>query len=199
MQHLYSPQLRAERLVAWARLTLACFSFAAVWLDPVRLGGYGGPMDAFLASYALYSMGVLAVLCRAGAPLPYPVVRHVVDLIVLSLLLYVSKGVSSPLFPFFAFLLVTASLRWRWRGTLWTAAVMLVAFPVVGLGAALARPATFELHEYIIRCVSLVVTAVLLAEMGTYEERGRREMEKLAAEPEVAADDWHALVRHLPS
>src|SRR6266481_5566810 len=139
MQHLYSPQLRAERLIAWARLTLACFSFAAVWLHP----------------------------------------GHAVDLIVLSLFLYASAGTTSPLFPFFAFLLVTASLRWRWRGTLWTAAAMLLSFPVVGLGAALARPATFELSEYIIRCVSLVVTAVLLAEMGAYEERGRREMEKL--------------------
>jgi len=199
MQHLYSPQLRAERLIAWARLTLACFSFAAVWLDPVRAVAYGQPLHALLASYALYSLGVLAVLWRAGAPLPYPVARHVVDLIVLSLFLYVSAGTTSPLFPFFAFLLVTASLRWRWRGTLWTAAVMLLSFPVVGLGAALARPASFELHEYIIRCVSLVVTAVLLAEMGAYEERGRRDMEKLAAEPEVAADDWHALVRYLPS
>ena len=199
MQHLYSPQLRAERLIAWARLTLACFSFAAVWLHPVRAVAHGQPLDALLASYAVYSLGLLAVLWRAGAPLPYPVVRHVVDLIVLSLFLYVSAGTTSPLFPFFAFLLVTASLRWRWRGTLWTAAVMLLSFPVVGLGAALARPATFELHEYIIRCVSLVVTAVLLAEMGAYEERGRRDMEKLAAEPEVAADDWHALVRHLPS
>ena len=82
MQHLYSPQLRAERLIAWARLTLACFSFAAVWLHPVRAVAYGQPLHALLASYAVYSLGVLAVLWRARAPLPYPVVRHVVDLIV---------------------------------------------------------------------------------------------------------------------
>ena len=106
MQHLYSPQLRAERLIAWARLTLACFSFAAVWLHPVRAVAHGQPLDALLASYAIYALGVLAVLWRTGAPLPYPVVRHVVDLIVLSLFLYVSAGTTSPLFPFFAFLLV---------------------------------------------------------------------------------------------
>jgi len=199
MEHLYSPKLRAERLIAATRLTLASFSLVAVWLDPTDPARYSRLVQTLLAAYGVYSMAVLAVVWGARAPLAHPVVGHVVDLVVLSAFLYASAGASSPLFPFFVFLLIAASLRWKWHGTLWTAVAMLVAFAVSTLCAALANPGSFEPSEFIIRGASLVVVATLLAEMGAYEERGRQDMQKLAIEPEVAADDRDALVRSLPS
>jgi len=71
-----------------------------------------------------------------------------------------------------------------------------VAFPVWGSGRLARRQLRAErVHEVL----SARGHGGLLAEMGAYEERGARDMEKLAAEPKVAADDWHALVRHLAS
>jgi signal transduction histidine kinase len=198
MQHLYSPKFRAAVLVAGSRLALASFSLAAVWLDPTRPVQYVRLVQALLVVYTLHSIAVLAALWRARTPLPHSVPRHAIDLIVFSVCLYASAGASSPLFAFFAFLLVAGSLRWQWRGTLWTGAAMLLAFVATGLYGLFVHPGLFKLNEFIIGGVSLVVTAALLAELGLYEDRARREIRELATEPEADPADLDALVRALP-
>jgi signal transduction histidine kinase len=195
---LYSRELRTERLIAGARVVLMAFSLVAAWLHPVAPAEHGLLVYSLLAAYAVYSTGLLILLRDAPAPLPYPIARHVVDVIVISAWLYLSLGVSSPFFPCFAFLLVATSLRWHWRGTLWTGAAMLAAVTVAGLCAALWWPDEFHENGFIVGVVSLVLTAVLLAKLGASEERGRRDVQELPAEPELAADDRDALIRQLP-
>ena len=194
----YSRKVLAERLIAYARLSMVACSLVAAWFHAVQPPEHALLINSVLAAYALYSTGLLVLLSLAPVPLPYPVARHVVDVLVISALLYLSVGVSGPLFPYIAFLLVATSLRWHWRATLWTGTALLVAIAVAALGAALWRPESFHVNAFIVGVVSLVVTAVLLAKLGAYEERGRRDMDRLAAEPGVVADDWDALIRHLP-
>ena len=195
--HLHSPKWRAARLTCTARLVLAIFSLLAVWLDPSKLRYDAAVLQAILGAYGVYSLITLGVLLRVRAPLPYPIVRHVVDVLVVAAFLYGSAGTSSQLFPLFGFLLIAASLRWQSRGTLWTAGGALLVFGATALHVALWRPEQFELNEIIIRAVSLIVMAALLVEFGSYEERVRRDLQRIAPGPGVPGDNLDELAAQL--
>ena len=49
---------------------------------------------------------------------------HAVDIIVVTLLLFLSDGFSSPFLVFFTFVLLAASLRWDWQGIAATTATL---------------------------------------------------------------------------
>jgi signal transduction histidine kinase len=199
MEQIYSPKARTDRLIALARLALASFSLWAVWLDPTEPAGYGRFVQGLMAAYAVYSAMMLAVVWRASAPLKRPIIAHLVDLVVLCVFQFASSGANSPLFPFFTFALAAASLRWQRRGTLWTAAVLVAVFAATGLYALLARGTGFELNLFIIRLVSLAVTAALLGELGAYATRVHEEINKLAVvAPEVGEKAPDAVARLLP-
>src|SRR5262249_36737666 len=91
---------------------------------------------------------------------------------------------NSPLFSLFGFLLIAASLTWPSRGMRWTAGGALLVLGAATLHLALSRPERLELHE-IIRGVSLMVMAALLVEFGSFEERVRQDLQRIATGPEV--------------
>ncbi len=79
------------------------------------------------------------------------------------------------------FPLLSASLRWRWRGALWTGAFSLAAFGAVGLYTVLGSGSTaVELNSFIIEAVYLVIVTLVLAYLAAHDERVRREMGTLA-------------------
>src|SRR5262245_72053 len=151
----YSRKLQTDRWIAGARVALVACPLVAAWLYPMAPSDLGLMLHRLLGMYAVYATGLLVLTWVAPAPLPYPVARHIIDVTVTSAMLYFSLGVSSPLFPYAACLLV------------------------VGMMFAAA-------------------TSLLLPKLGTYIERGRQDMQDLAAEPELAADDPDALIRQLP-
>jgi signal transduction histidine kinase len=194
--HLHSPKWRAARRIVTARLVLAIFSLLAVSLDATTVTQNAGVLQAILAAYAVYSLITLGVLLRVRAPLPYPIVRNVVDVLVVAAFLYGSTGPSSPHFPLLGFLLIAASVGWQSRGTLWIAGGALLVFGATTLHVALRRPERFEIDE-IIQAVSLIVMAALLVEFASYEERVRRDLQGIVTGPRVSGNDLAELVREV--
>ena len=194
--HLYSPSWRAARLIGAGRLVLTIFTLLAVWLDATKRSRDAWVLEAILVAYAGYSLITLVVVLRIRAPLAYPIVRHLVDVLVVAAFLYGSAEPSSPLFPLFGFLLIAASVGLQSRGTLWTAGGALLVFGATTLHVALWRPERFELNE-IIRMVSLIVMAALLVGFGWYEERVRRDLQRIVMGPDVSTNDLTALARQL--
>lgn len=190
--------MRPERLIAGGRVALAVASLFAVWFDfsePVRFVAltYG-----VLIAYVLYSLVTAALLWQAGTmPRHWPVVSHATDLACCALLIFCTEGPSSPFNSLFVFSLLSATLRWRARGTLWTAGVVMVAFLVSGVyfGMVLAYP-EFDLRAFIIRGVYLIVLAALLHYVGTEGQRTLREMWGLAEWPHALPPDVETLTRH---
>lgn len=181
----YSPRIRAERLIASSRLVLAAFSLIAVWLDPYRPATHEPTLHFLLVAYVLLAIVVAGIVWLAHVPLVrLGLVTHVLDLAVFSLLTYLTEGPTSPFVTYFTFSLVAATLRWQWRGALWTAAAAVIAFNGAGIYASevLNDPA-FEENRFVVRSVYLAVMAGLLAYLGAYEERRRRELSELAAWP----------------
>lgn len=181
----YAPRIRAERLIATSRVVLAAFSLLAVWLDPYTPATHAQTTYSLLIAYVGYALLVMSVAWLAHVPLiRLGLVTHVLDLLIFSVLTYLTEGPTSPFFTYFTFAIVAATLRWQWRGTVWTAAGALVTFNGIGVFAAeVMNDPAFEENRFVIRSVYLAVIAGLLGYLGAYEERRRREMSELAAWP----------------
>jgi signal transduction histidine kinase len=129
----------------------------------------------------VYSVVLALVLSSVAAPLPrVGVSAHVID-IALALAINALAGEGSPFFVLFIFLLVAAALRWQWRGIVLTGAVVLGAYALFGLfGIERLGSDDFELDRFIIRGSYLVVVAILLGFLGTWEGQLRRGLVDLA-------------------
>ncbi len=199
MEPLYSPQSRAERLIAGGRMILAASSLFAVWLDPTEPAKYASIAYSLLVSYVVYSIVIAVLVWRSDAPSNgQRLTTHCFDLAFFSLFIYFTAGPASPFTAYFVFSLVCATLRWQWRGTLWTALASLGVYLGVGLyfTVVVADP-TFQSYSLIVRGVYLAVTAVLLGYLGAHEEQTRRDMARVAAWPQAEPRRIEALVRSL--
>lgn len=189
MRSLQIPSIRSERLVAIGRLALAAFSLIAIWLDPLEPARHPPETYVLLVVYLCYA-AVLAGLTSMIDWLRHYIGlgTHVLDLVIFSILLYLTDGSTSPFFAYFVFSLMAAALRWGWHGVLWTALVTLTIYTGLGLYAdRVLNDPDFELNRFIIRSGYLAVVALLLGYLSAYEERLRGELAKLAAWPREAA------------
>ena len=189
MAFLYTPESRAERVIAAGRVVLAASSLFAVWFDPTEPAKFAAVAYSLLVAYLAYALAIaLWVTQSPFLPGAQRWLSHGFDLAFFSLFTYFTSGPASPFIAYFVFSLFCATLRWHWRGTFWTALVALAAF--LGLTiyfAEVLEDPSFELTPFIIRAVYLVVFAVLLGYLGAHEERTRREMAMLAAWPTTEA------------
>jgi signal transduction histidine kinase len=178
----YSHRTRTERQIAIGRALLAAFSLAAVWFDPVERIHHATAAYAVMGGYVVYA-GATALLVRRAAPHlnRLQIVTHAIDIAVFSGFIFLTDGPTSLFFVFFVFLLITATLRWQWRGALWTGVITLIAFLGLGIASALVQNyPEFELTGLIMGIVYLGVVGWLLAFLGLNEERLRREVGQLA-------------------
>lgn len=187
----FSPTSRQERLIGAGRVVLAASSLLAVWLDPSEPTNAAQAAYGLLVAYLVYAAAVALAVARAETvPAAARLVTHGVDIVFFSLFIYFTAGPASPFSAYFVFALVCATLRWQWRGTLWTAVVCIGAYLGAGIWfSSLFEDPGFELDRFIIRVVYLGVVAVLLGYLGVHEARVRREMAGLAVWPRGAAAD----------
>jgi signal transduction histidine kinase len=152
-----------------------------------------------LAGYMSYALALALLAWLAPAPrLRLGFVTHALDLALFTIFVQLTEGRASPFFAYFIFSLVGATLRWQWRGAVWTAAVVLVAFNAMALyQAKVVRDPALEVERFIIRSVYLVVMTALLAFLGAYEERRRRDMTRLAAWPRGLAQESAIALRQI--
>ena len=199
MDTLYSPQSRAERFIATGRVVLAASSLFAVWFDPAEPVKFARFAYSLLAAYVVYSAFIALLVWRSDDPAGRQrAITHAVDLAFFSLFIYFTAGPASPFTAYFVFSMICATLRWQWRGVLWTAAASIAAYlAVVVFFAEAPAGDAIESYRLIIRVVYLGVIAVLLGYLGAHEERTRREISRLAAWPRLMPQRVEPAVRAL--
>lgn len=185
MDFRFSFEGRTERLIAAGRVVLASFSLLAIWLDPTTPSKYATVAYPLLIAYVFYAVAMTFVVWASYGPLVrLRLVTHALDLGMFALFIYFIEGPTSPFFAYFVFAIICATLRWQWRGALWTAIVVIVAFVGIGVYAGeILQDPTFEVDRFIIRSVYLGVVATLLGYLGAYESQRRTQLSKLAAWP----------------
>lgn len=182
MEPLDSLESRAERLIASGRVVLAAVSALAVWFDPSEPARHPEVAYSLLVGYLGYSLVMAAVVWRsAGISERHRLVTQGIDLAFFSLMLFFTAGTTNPFIAYFIFAVICATLRWQWRGALWTAAISLASFLAIGLYLVFEEPA-FNAHPLAVRGIYLALIAVMMGYMGFHEERTRREISLLYAD-----------------
>src|SRR5262249_5464017 len=112
---------------------------------------------------------------------------QLVDIAVVSTLLFLSEGLTSPFFAFFTFILLATALRWRSRGLVATAAVLAVVLLVASIVQERLQPSlgpgNYEFNRVFIRGAYLVVIGGMLAYVTTHRDRCRDRLARLAHWP----------------
>jgi signal transduction histidine kinase len=190
-----SSRVQSERTIAIARVVLAATALFAVWLDPAEPARNAELTYTLYWVYVLYSV-VLAVWVfshEGGDELP--VVTHVVDILAFSVFQYLTLGPSSPFFVYFVFSMFCGAIRWGWRGTLATVAMVMLFY--LALAVSIGPPAVgagLEINRFVIRLAYLVVATSMLVYLGLYEARLRTEIERLARWPAPLPGDAEASI-----
>jgi signal transduction histidine kinase len=193
MDSQYSPQIRLERLIATARTMVGMFALLAISWESSEPSSFATIAYGLLLTYAGYALILAVLVWWSHAPLRrVQIITHGIDLLALSLCVQFTTGPIGPFFIFFVFSLVGATLRWQWRGTLWTALVALATFIGIGLymAGALRDPAFDLTHS-----VYLIVVAILLGYVGAYEKRVYTETARLASWPRATPLEARVLMR----
>jgi signal transduction histidine kinase len=192
------PQSRAERLIATARLVLALASLVAIYVDPIESSRQTmAPALLILFGYVVYA----AALCiwnflSVGYDARLPLLTHSFDLVIFTIINFLTEGPASPFFACFVFAVICAILRFGRKGTIVTVAVaVFVYFSSAGYAASLA-PADFQLNRFLIRAVYLTVVGSLLIYLADYQQRANRDLSLIATWPRLRWDRAEQLVEH---
>jgi signal transduction histidine kinase len=176
----------AEIVIAHGRVVLGALSLVAITIDPTQPLSLVPLVAATLIMYTAYAVVLLAVLHRRLVNNVPVSVIHTIDLVVVTLLLVLTDGFSSPFLVFFTFALLAASLRWDWHGI---AGTMVVLVLIAGLVALLdvADGQAPNLHQTLIRGGYLIATGTILVYASAHREHERNRLANLAQAPVIAS------------
>jgi signal transduction histidine kinase len=180
----YPPRVRVEWLIAGNRVLLAGGALLAIAIGPFASGDDW--RLAFTAGvYFVYSVCVLALVWAPVRFAPaWALANHLFDLLAFSLFTFFTNGSTSPFFIYFTFLVICGTLRWEVRGAVWTAIASFAVYAATALYASYVldlRP--FATNTFVVRSVYLAVTAALIAYLGAYHRRFRREIGRIVGWP----------------
>lgn len=173
-------QNRADRVIALGRVALAGFSTLAVLVDPpTRSAPFVTPV---ICTYlALAVIFAIAVWRRSAAALPLGTYAIASDVGVFNALIYTSANGSSPFFPMLLFIILSATLKWQWRGALYVGAIVVVLFLPNGLSLPYFGPsAEDQTMRFVMRAGNLIVMSGLLIFFGAQRERVWEELLQLS-------------------
>jgi signal transduction histidine kinase len=194
----YPPRVRLEWLIASSRIVLAAGALLAVAVSPSDASS-NWPVAYALSWYLIYSLLVLALVwtpVRFAAG--WGIAQHAFDLAAFAIFSLFTDPATGPFVTYFTFLVICGSLRWEWRGALWTALLTAALYTCTAAYAAFVvglRP--FELNTLLLRLVHLLVVAVLVGYLGAHHHRFQRELGRVVAWPRRAPRQPHELAAEL--
>lgn len=160
-------QHRSGRVIALGRLMLATLFLLAIRLDPSQ-PTHAPPEVTYglLGAYILFAAIVVGMTWnnwRRDARLAGP--AHAVDVVLFTILVLLTEGYTSPLYPFFMFLLLSAAIRWGWHATALTAILLTMLYLAAGLVVLLSGEPLL-IYRFLVRTGHLVIISLILIWFG---------------------------------
>ncbi len=181
--------LQIERLVALLRAAITSFCLIAFTTTPGRPIPDTPTIELILVVYTIFGLNVVLLpmvgRIRTGWQLPV----HLIDIGVISILMYFLNSYSIPFFILYVFVLLSATVRWNWRGVLWTT-LLLLALQVV-LFVAIGAVA-----QFVIQYAFLTVIGGMFAFFGASRERSSERFTQLAAWPSTKTTTMTDIGKH---
>jgi len=160
------------RVIALGRLMLATLFLVAILIDVSQPARAPALAYALLAAYVTFAAAVVLMTWNnwwLDARLAGP--AHAVDILLFALLVMLTAGFTSPFFPFFLFILLSAAIRWGWHLTAATAILLTLLYLIIGM--MLAPSAPIELQRMVVRTSHLVILSLILIWFGANQWRAR--------------------------
>ena len=159
-------QHASSRVIALGRLLLAILFLVAIGVDISQPAQAPAVAYAVLLSYLVFAAAMVALTWNnwwLDARLAGP--AHALDSIVFSLIVVLTLGYTSPVIPFFMFLLLSAAIRWGWRETALTAILLTLLYLVAGL-LAVPPGNLVEMQHFVVRTGHVVILSLILIWFG---------------------------------
>jgi signal transduction histidine kinase len=185
-----SFDLPIERLVAFLRIALTAFCLAVLITTPESQRPYTAPFQLLLAAYAL--VGVTSALLptigryRTGWQLPV----HLIDIGVVSILMYFSERLATTFFILYVFVLLSATFRWNWRGALWT------VIALFGLQLTLLLAHGPMATPFIVQWAFLFVVGGVFVFFGVSRDRSAERLSQIASWPSAKPNSFIDIDEH---
>jgi signal transduction histidine kinase len=192
----YAAHPRGDRVIAVARMIVA---ISAWLLGAFTWGGTTAwaPLSWLQAGYTAYAGVVLLLVWQTSISLlRLRLVSHVVDVAAFAVLYLSESHVAGAFFVFFVFSLLSATLRWQWRGTLAMATIVLAMALAMGIHQTV-NAEDFLANRSMIRGVYLAVLSSLVGYFLMYELNLRRDLSKIAAGQRNPPADFDDLLRDI--
>nr|WP_166174845.1 histidine kinase [Altererythrobacter segetis] len=181
---------RSGRIIALCRFVLATVFFIALWVDPQQPVRTGVTGYAILFSYMLIASALLVIAWRNwwwDHRLAWPM--HVADVIMFLAAVYFTETLNddftSPFLAFFSYLMLSATIRWDWRVTALTGAIVTLLYLLVGLGMSWAA-IDLDMFRFGRRVAYMLVLALVLIWFGL--QRREQTVERFVEAPGSAED-----------
>jgi signal transduction histidine kinase len=156
-------QHRSGRVISLARLSLAIVFLIAIWADPSQPSAY--PMGAYavLAGYLAVAASYLAATwTNWWLEHRLALFAHLFDIALFGIMVTLTDGYTSPFYTFFVFLILSATIRWSWKETAATAAVVILVFLVAGMEATRWNQVDPDVTRIVIRSTNLIILSLVL-------------------------------------
>lgn len=194
-----SHRRREERVIALCRVLL--LGLASLALAGPLAGSALPPawvvtlLHLYLVLAAVYA---LTVWSARRLPLWLRPATHAVDLGYFAALAFASEGTASPLFVLVLFALVTATLRWQWRGIAWTGGIALAVYVLAGARAIwILEDPGFDAMRFVIRVSCLLVLTLVLVFLGRNYRAGQLDLVNLSRWPRTTPETLEQLLEQV--
>lgn len=180
------PEVRTEQLIAIARLLLGLTGMLAVLIDPPGVLPSIPLAELILLGYSAYAALVMVALrVRPAYVLRHRPAIHAMDVAAFAVLVVFTGRTLSPFFSLVMLPIAAGTLRWQESGAIRTGFALLLLF--VGMQLYDAAAEAYVTNALIVRFAFLVVTILLLAEVGRLERRHSLQVMRLAGWPHALA------------
>jgi len=163
-------KFHSGRVIALGRVMLAITLFLIVMVG--RTPSELTQTDPFLVLYALGALLIAAATWENWwLDARTAILTHGIDMAVFTAIAFSSTSTSSPFILFFMLPLLSAAVRWSWRETALTAAVLICLFMVGGY--LLSGAELFDSQRFVLRAANLVILTLLLIWFGIHQRFAR--------------------------
>ena len=181
--------LAIERLIVLLRFCLALFCLADLPAGPEPQLYDRSVFESILVAYTIFGLIVASfptiARLRTGWQLPV----HLIDIGVISYLIYFFPNLSSSFFILYVFVLLSATFRWNWYGAVWT------TFTIFALQMLLYFTNRIT-SEFFVHSAFLFIMGGVFAFFGVGRERSAKRLDQIASWPKISAQVYSGTDDH---
>ena len=187
--HTITPEegwlLQREKLLAWLRVAFAIVAVIVIQLNPSRTTRFPTLSVFSLWSFLVYSLLVLELVRRQKIiSKKIGIITACLDSVWIFLIVFSTGGTRTPFFFYFSFPVLSASIRWGTKASVFVALIGVTLYGLVRFSmAAESFETPMGIDTLLVRSIYLIALAYIFGFVSEFE---KRQNQKLLALSETA-------------